>query len=1321
MKHFIDHSLGAARIAGGALLGITLAFSARADYQSVVVSQGPAGYWRLNETAQPQTTTTTANNLGTRGVTDNGTFNGDTAFIHGYAGALASADTAAQFNGYDQSLQAPYDAALSLTNFTVEAWLAPATLVPVSGLTCALACGQFTSPRSGWLIYQSTSGWNLRMYNLNGLSTSLNLAIPTNMVAGAYYHLVVTFDGTTATAYVNSALVATGQPSSYVPGTAGPFSIGARSDGGFHWQGKADEVAFYGSVLTADQIAAHYSAATTNASGYAGQVLALNPLVYFRLDEAAGDTPAANLGTLGSAGAGAYAPGSHPGAAGPQPPPFPGFEAANKAVAFDGTGGYVALPPLNLDANTVTITGWINATGAQAAATGLIFSRANTTVAGLAIDVAGGLALTYNWNADPSTYNWASGISLPDSTWAFVALVVQPTQAAIYSAASTNASSFMGATNFTTHPVQNFDGTMLLGADLTPDVGSVATYLNGAIDEVAVFNRALGEGEVYSQYAAAIGNLPPTVFTDPQAPASGVYVGDTLALAVDTGGTPALSYQWRKGGQPITGATTSAYVKANVALGDGATYDVVITNAFGTATSQPAVIAVNPVTPPLVSQGPVGRTLYPGGNLDLTVFATGGQLVYQWVKDGSALAGATTSSYSVAGVTTNDAGTYSVTITNSLGNATAGPVTVTVATVTAGGYEATILADNPEAWWRLDETTPGTMFDSLGRHDGYYTNISGTPVTLGAPGALINDADTAASTDGTDPWFGVVPYDSVLGNTEFTLECWAQVPDGTNNYCPVSFFQSSRQGEFLYADSGSGTWRGAIGGAGSPYQFYFLGDTLGAQIVPNKWMHLVISYGVSISGLRVYVNGVGVDPTGAPNVFGDFPRNVAGPLLIGGVGAPMGYPFKGTVDDVAFYTHPLTPAQALAHYVAGRYGTTSKPVFTLQPQSQTLVLGQSLSLASLVEGSLPLSYQWLKDGTPLAGQTNLSFSISTTAYSDAGSYQLQAVNPAGTNLSTTALVTVLHIPTYVNATNGLVLHLTFDGNYQDSSGRGNNGTPEGSPSIVQGMIGSGALHYSTETDTGVSGGTVTNASYVLLGTPADLRFSSNVNFSVAFWVRLPNGYTNGDLPFLDSATNSDFNFGFTFAPTYGPTVGGITGTPGGWQWCLADNVSATNDVNGAADSINDGNWHSLVFTFDRTNNGITYLDGVQVDATSIANVGNIDTGGPIVIGQDPTGLYPEPGSADIDDLGVWRRALTPAEALAIYYAGLNGTSFDTYGPVPVKLVSSSAAGKLVLKWPVGILLESTSITGPWTPVAGATAPNFTVTPGPGSKFYRIQL
>src|SRR5258708_32373685 len=81
-----------------------------------------------------------------------------------------------------------------------------------------------------------------------------------------------------------------------------------------------------------------------------------------------------------------------------------------------------------------------------------------------------------------------------------------------------------------------------------------------------------------------------------------------------------------------------------------------------------------------------------------------------------------------------------------------------------------------------------------------------------------------------------------------------------------------------------------------------------------------------------------------------------------------------------------------------------------------------------------------------------------------------------------------------------------------------------------------ALHYSTDTGLAAQSGPPsaygTNDYWVLLGSKPDLKFSSNVNFSVSYWIRLPSLYTLGDLPFFCDATNSTGGAGFLFAPVY---------------------------------------------------------------------------------------------------------------------------------------------------------------------------------------------
>jgi hypothetical protein len=1299
-------------LAGAMLVMASATLASAADYPSTVLSQGPVGYWRLNETVQPTQPPFIAANSGTVGAGGNGEYRD---VVRGaLPGAIVSepGNAAAKFLGLTDGnrVRIPYQPQWNQTGpYSIEFWAKPGQ---TAAIQCPAASVEFIptpTQRNGWLFYQGDSalatgnGWVFRQYNSSSLTAQTGAAVNMTLDTNQWYHVVGVFEGNSIKVYVNGVLGGSTAFTTTARANTNPdipLTFGARADGVsgfFTYNGMVDESAVYNVALTEAQVLAHYQAGTNAAPAtpYRQVVLADNPVGYWRLDEP-GDPAATNLGSLGDAGTGTYIYKVNSGVAGPT---GAGFPAGNLAIGLDGTGGRVSVPGMNLNTNTVTMTAWVKASGSQNAATGLILSRAGDTVSGLTIDgTHDGLGLGYNWNNDSAAYNFAPSIdnslpTLPDGQWAFVALVVQPTEAAIYIGPGTDASAFAAATNYISHPMQKFEGPTLIGEDVgfTP-----SRAFNGSIDEVAIFQRALGAGEVFSQYAAALGNIAPKLFADVTPSSPTLFAGEKLVLTVDVGGTPPLNYQWRKGGTPINGATSSALVIPSVATSDAGDYSVVVSNPQGTVTSGIGSLTVVTPTAPEITSSFASRTLYKGGILNLSVVASGGQLVYEWTKSGTAIPGATTSAYVVNSVTAADSGNYAVTVRNSAGTATAGPATITVIDPPADSYEGLILADGAQAWYRLNETAGAVMFDALGRHDGYYTNVAGTPVTLGVPGVVKDGSDKAVSFDGSQS-YGVVPYSPALNNASITLECWAKTRVLNGTICPVSSRFNTR-GCWFYTYP-AGKWSGGVSQNNNNY--YVPSDTEASTILSDQWTHLVLTYSSSTS-LRVYINGQW-DGQG----YVDFQRNVLGPLLIGARGNSTATPadqfFQGEVDEVAVYTTALTPAQIEAHYQAALYGNNTKPVFKVQPKSQTVVVGDPAAFSPQVEGSKPLTLQWMKDGAAVPGATNAALSFASASYADAGAYKLVASNGAGTTESALVQLSVLPVPAFANATNGLVLHLRFDADYTDSSGRGNNGTAQGEPTLIAGQVGEKALHYSTD----VSAGTF---NYVSLGTPADLVFGTNTSFSVAFWVRQSAGSTNGDLPFLCSAINSYGNPGITFAPSY---------QEGGWSWNLGDEAGDFG-LYGPENSINDGDWHHLAHTFDRTAGvATTYLDGIVVDETSIAGLGNFDTGNSFSIGQDPTGTYQETAEADLDDLGVWRRVLTSYEVSGIYRAGLTGTSFDTYGPVTVYLTSVS--GKVVITWQAGTLMQSSSLDGPWTPVEGAAAPSYTATPGTGNVFYRVKL
>ncbi|HVV71064.1 MAG TPA: LamG domain-containing protein, partial [Verrucomicrobiae bacterium] len=397
----LNHRLARAHAAGLALAIAGLAGPAYADYQSTVLSQGPVGFWNLDETTQPPVLPIAAANAGSLGAAGNGTITD--GVVRGEPGEVGKSyrfNNAGWVVTYTGGHVDVTNAALNPDGpFTVEFWAKPSSMPPdLFSPICSLDASQNSgASRAGYLFYaDGTSGgrWQFRVGGLSGYaSTSTGGLLDTN----GWQHVVGVYTGTNTILYVNGVQAATAAASGFSPNTTQAFRIGATTIPNRTFDGWVDEVAFYGAILDADTIKAHFDAATTNSAGYATQILNANPVGYWRLDEP-GDPVAANLGSLGAAGNGNYIYNVRPGVTGPVTPGFPGFAAGNKAVAFNGASGYVAIPALNLNTNTVTITGWINATNSQKAGTGLVVSGTGSTIAGLTIDPNfDGLGLGYNW------------------------------------------------------------------------------------------------------------------------------------------------------------------------------------------------------------------------------------------------------------------------------------------------------------------------------------------------------------------------------------------------------------------------------------------------------------------------------------------------------------------------------------------------------------------------------------------------------------------------------------------------------------------------------------------------------------------------------------------------------------------------------------------------------------------------------------------------------------------------------------------------------------------------------------------------------------
>lgn len=73
-----------------------------------------------------------------------------------------------------------------------------------------------------------------------------------------------------------------------------------------------------------------------------------------------------------------------------------------------------------------------------------------------------------------------------------------------------------------------------------------------------------------------------------------VFIGGSTTFTVTADGTAPLSYQWRRGGQVIAGATAASFTLSNVQAADEGNYSVVVSNALGIATSSNIEFLVDP-------------------------------------------------------------------------------------------------------------------------------------------------------------------------------------------------------------------------------------------------------------------------------------------------------------------------------------------------------------------------------------------------------------------------------------------------------------------------------------------------------------------------------------------------------------------------------------------------------------------------------------------------------------------------------------------------------------------------------------------------------
>ena len=577
------------------------------------------------------------------------------------------------------------------------------------------------------------------------------------------------------------------------------------------------------------------------------------------------------------------------------------------------------------------------------------------------------------------------------------------------------------------------DGTEIFSvADSSQTTGTVGLYTWG--NPGAKFDAVVVAGMNGSDVLGV--TIPPVDVT--------VTTPNPATFTVGATGTPPLTYQWRRDGVNITGATSTTYSLASTAVADsGAQFDVVVSNPGGSVTSTAATLTVLSIpVAPTVTAHPEDVAVTAPAPATFSVTATGNApLSYQWRRNGVDIPGATSQTYTLDPTAVGDTGSqFDVVVSNAVGSVTSQSATLMESTVLMyddfndGDFAGwTVVeqgtANGPAAW----SASTGTLVQSSNIFGGSETGVElpklGTHVWYEAGTGWTDYQLTLSMTSADNDALGVMfryqdanNYYRFSWDSQRSYRRLVKVVDGTFtllaeeavSYVKHQTYTIQLQAEgsqligwvdgteiFSVTDSSHTTGTVGLyswGNAGSKFDGVLVAgrngsDQLAITIPP-----------VDVTATEPASATFRVGATGTPPLTYQWQRD--GVYISGATSATYTLASTAVADSGAQFDVVVSNPGGNVISTAVTLTVLAPPTVTTQPVDVTVTAPASATFSVVATGDAPLSYQWRRDGVDIPGATSATYTLDPTAITDNGAqFDVVVSNAVGSITSTSAMLT----------------------------------------------------------------------------------------------------------------------------------------------------------------------------------------------------------------------------------------------------------------------------------------------------------------------------